>query len=95
MGWQRAEFESLAVMHLPPPNSRHAPRKKDKPTDIDKLHRAMSKAAAELQKEVEAMGKKHRYYTKKKHKADDAVEQLRRLELLLAVGGGEGGGGSS
>ena len=66
----------------------HAPRKQDKPKDVDKLHKVMSKAAAELQKEVNAMVKTNRYYTQKKHRADDAIEQLRRLNLLLAAADG-------
>jgi hypothetical protein len=37
------------------------------------------------------MDEKHRYYARKKHKADDAVEQLRRLDLLLAAAAGCGG----
>ena len=69
----------------------HAPRRKEKPQNVDKLHKAATKQAAALQKDVEAMAKNHRYYAQKKHKADTAAEHLRRLELLL----GEGTGGSA
>jgi len=70
----------------------HAPRRTDRPRDVDKLHAAASKAAAELQAAAKAMAKGHRYYTQKKHAADDAVEQLRRLDYLLAAAGAGGGG---
>ena len=45
----------------------------------------MAKEAEALKKEVDGMGKDHRYYPVKKHKADDAAEKLRRLELVLAA----------
>ena len=63
----------------------HAPRRKDKPQNIDKLQKSMAKEAEALKKEVDGMGKDHRYYPVKKHKADDAAEKLRRLELVLAA----------
>ena len=50
----------------------------------------MAKEAEALKKEVDGMGKDHRYYPVKKHKADDAAEKLQaragarrvRLDLL-------------
>ena len=63
----------------------HAPRVREKPKDVDKLHKTLTKNAAELQKAVDGMEKGHRYYEQKKHKADVAAEQLRRLDLLLAA----------
>ena len=68
-----------------------APRRKDKPQNVDKLQKAMAKEAAALRTAVDGMAKDHRYYAVKKHKADVAAEQLRRLELLLAGDAGSAG----
>ena len=65
----------------------HAPRYPDKPRDVDKLHASAKKEAEKLRKELEGMAKDHRYYAMKKHKSDEAVENVRRLELLIGPGG--------
>lgn len=69
----------------------HAPRRRDKAQDIDKLLKTKSKEAAALRKDVDGMAKDHRYYAQKLHKTTTLEELVRRLELLVA----EGGGGSS
>ena len=63
----------------------HAPRHKDKPQNVDKLHKALATEAAQLQKELDGMAKDHRYFSVKAFKAADAAEKLRRLELVLAA----------
>ena len=78
----------------------HAPRRKDKAQNVDKLHKTVAKEAAALQKEVDGMDKKHRYFEIKAHKARVAAEAVRRLEMVLGSGGAassskEGGGESS
>ena len=65
----------------------HAPRRKDKAQNVDKLHKTVAKEAAALQKEVDGMDKKHRYYEIKAHKARVAAEAVRRLEMVLGSGG--------
>lgn len=52
----------------------------------------MSKEAEKIQKELDGMAKNHRYYGVKLHKAKEARESVRRLELLMQ---GQGGGAAS
>lgn len=64
----------------------HAPRRKEKALDVDKLHKSLAKDAAAFRKDVDGMAKDHRYYAAKKHKADAAAEALRRLGMVLGDG---------
>ena len=71
----------------------HAPRRRERLLDADKLHKATLKDAAALQKAADATAKDHRYYAQKKHMATAAAERLRRLELLLGAAETSGRGG--
>lgn len=66
----------------------HAPLRKEKVHDVDKLHKALSKEAATKAKDLEGMAKDHRYYATKTHLAAVAAEQLRRLNMLIGEGAG-------